>query len=255
MRFFCSKAGPRAAPCLVKIPLYSRPSRFQTAFIISFLKNLRVEPTASAAPRLLPLFLFLCLFFLFLSFLFFFTLLFHVRHLCVPSIRAIPSFLVSPTNEDFIFSSFRHEGSVWEKGTKRETAHRIRSFNRGFLSIHEMFEPQFLVASFVLHCRDRIKMRIRRRLASLIRIYCDRSSRINSSLIGRTPRFFVSVEETSFLTIFFVLDFVLCSSGVGFCSFSIGLSSISCFHLPFPFNTSIAVLERRFSTLVRGLSF
>lgn len=118
-----------------------------------------------------------------------------------------------------------------------------------------MFEPQFLVASFVLHCRDRIKMRIRRRLASLIRIYCDRSSRINSSLIGRTPRFFVSVEETSFLTIFFVLDFVLCSSGVGFCSFSIGLSSISCFYLPFPFNTSIAVLERCFSTLVRRLSF
>lgn len=184
-------------------------------------------------------------------------MLFHVRHLCVPSIRdtELPRFSNERTFHFFVFPSRGSGGSVREKETKRETAHRIRPFNRGFLSIHEMLEPQFLVASFVLHCRDRIKMRIRRRLASLIRIYCDRSSRINSSLIGRTPRFFVSMEETSFLTIFFLLDFVLCSSGVGFSSFSVGLSSISCFHLPSPFNTSIAVLERCFSTSVRRFSF
>lgn len=60
MRFFCSRAGPRAAPCLVKIPLYSRPSRFQSAFIISFLKNLSSrsqQPTPRLPARLFSSFL------------------------------------------------------------------------------------------------------------------------------------------------------------------------------------------------------
>mgnify|MGYP004577147807 CR=1 FL=1 len=106
-------------PCLVKIPLYSLPSRFQSAFIISFLKNPRA--VATAAPPLLAPFLSHSLslsfspFRSFSSLTFYISFLFHLRSsvLCVPSTPR-SNVLVSPTNEHFFFFFFSFFFSVIE---------------------------------------------------------------------------------------------------------------------------------------------
>lgn len=167
MRFFCSRAGPRAAPCLVKIPLYSRPSRFQSAFIISFLKNLSSrsqQPTPRLPARLFSSFLSLRL-----SLSLFFS----------PFSIFISSFSISRSRDFFLLFSLLLL-FPFLNGQRGET--RILSIE-DFSPFRRSFRPNSR-RSF-LRSRDRIKMRIRRRLASLIRIYCDRSTRINSSLIGR----------------------------------------------------------------------
>lgn len=134
MRFFCSRAGPRAAPCLIKIPLYSRPSRFQSAFIISFLKNLLgTERGQQPAPRLFTApFLHAFLFYLFIFFLISYS----------SSLARSPSFFIRGRASWFswsmdLFLLFSPQRCSTTE-TKKKKSRRTRSFIRRFLSIERI---------------------------------------------------------------------------------------------------------------------
>lgn len=92
---------------------------------------------------------------------------------------------------------------------KRNRVERVLSFEDSS-PLRESFRS--IPSTLLVHCCDRIKMRIRKLLASLIRIYCDRSVRINLGLIGGqvrgTHRYFYFFSPRSLFYFAFFINYI-----------------------------------------------